>query len=108
MRIELEVSENNEGNDSPWWILIDPRAIKQMLEGVAECGDIPSDDSIITTIAMASIEGPFFSRESGEAYLKARHYEYSKDAVIWCSSGYWSQEYKTAWREAREALKETV
>jgi len=101
MKIELEISEENESTDAPWWLLIDPAPIRQMLELVAGCGEIPEDDNIISTIAMSSIEGPYFSRKSAEDYLKARAYEYSKETIVWCSSGYWSSQYKNAIREAR-------
>lgn len=101
MKISLEVSEKNEGTDAPWWILVDPGMIHQMMEGVAEHGEVPSEDRIRDAIAF-SIVGPFFSREAGQEYLKRRHYEYSKNAIIWCSSGYWSGQYKRAIQEARQ------
>lgn len=99
MKVQIEVSEKNEGTSEPWWILIDPSKIKSMLELAAD-GDEPSNDRIITAIAY-SIEGPFFSREEGQSYLKRRAYEYSKDTIVWCSSGYWTTEYKNAIKAAK-------
>lgn len=98
-RITLQVSNKNECTESPWWVLIDPSQIKSLLEGVAEHGEVPDIDHITNTIAF-SIEGPFFSREEGQQYLKARHYAYSKNAVIWCASGYRANQYKQALRKA--------
>jgi hypothetical protein len=102
MKIEVEVSEDNESTDSPWWILIDPHNIREMMEGVAEDGEVPDEKRILTTIAF-SIEGPYFSRKEAEDYLKSRKYNYSGAARVWCHSGYRSEHYKNAIRQAREA-----
>lgn len=100
MKIEIEVSEKNEGTESPWWILIDPVTLKTMFEGAAEHGEVPDLESIRTAIAYA-IEGPFFSREEAEQYRHSRSYAYSKSAVVWCHSGYRAEQYREALREAR-------
>lgn len=99
MKIQIEVSDDNEGTDSPWWVLIDPLSIHEMMRGVARHGEIPDPDSLINAIASA-IEGPFFSRREAETYLKGRSYEYSTLARVWCSSGYWARQYKEALRKA--------
>lgn len=64
MRIALNVSEANEGTDSPWWMIVSPRQILR-----------PSVESIVSCIT-----GPFFSREEAEAQLNVRRYDYGKDA----------------------------
>ncbi len=98
-QITINITGDNEGTESPWWVLIDPRAIQTMMEGCAEHGEVPSADRILSSIAF-SIEGPFFSRKEGEDYLKARAYDYSKNAGVWCSSGYRSAQYRNAIRAA--------
>ena len=78
-KITLEVDlENNEGTDSPWWMIIDNGAH-----------------------AIASmIDGPFFSRKEAQEYLDSRRYAYSENAIVYCASGYRSQKYKKACRRA--------
>mgnify|MGYP000859547998 CR=1 FL=1 len=49
---------DNEGTESPFWLLIDPTDIHGYFEGVAEHGEVPDFDRILTMIASA-IEGPF-------------------------------------------------
>lgn len=105
MKIELEISDKNEATESPWWFLIDPRSIKDMLAGAIENNEIPSDASIYSTVAMGTIEGPFFSRKEAEEYLNSRSYDYSKETIVWCGSGYRSHQYKTACRKAMNAQK---
>jgi hypothetical protein len=95
--IETLSSADNEGTESPWWILIDPSQIKGMIQGAAEHGNNYSEERISSAIAF-SVEGPFFSREDAEGYLKSRRYAYSEDAVVWCCSGYRSQKYKNFYR----------
>lgn len=73
---------DNEGTDSPWWGIIMPRQImKKDGEAIAHC-----------------IKGIYFSRESAQNHLDSRRYEYGKDAIVYCFSGYWSREYKSALR----------
>jgi hypothetical protein len=81
MKIELEISEKNEGTAAPYWLIIDP---KQMMRPDA------------CMVAMMMITGPFFSREAAVRQLKHRSYNYSKHAVVWCLSGYYSREYYDA------------
>lgn len=87
MKITLDMSDKNEGTESPYWMILDPR---QMMR---------PDYSTLASM----ITGPFFSRESAQAHLEARRYAFGNWAVVYCCSGYSSHEYKTAWREARAA-----
>lgn len=83
MKITLEVSEKNEGTESPWWAIINPTfGTTGNPERVAQC-----------------ITGPFFSREAAQNHLEARSYAFSKKAIVYCFSGYWSNQYKNAIRE---------
>jgi len=83
-KISLEVDlENNEGTDSPWWLIIDP---KQNFD-VNERG--------VHSIA-GMITGPFFSRFSAQSHLDSRRHAFSKNAKVYCHSGYYSFEYKNA------------
>jgi hypothetical protein len=86
MRIELEVSEKNEGTESPYWLIIDPRQAMRC--------DVAEIASMIT--------GPFFSREAAENHLRNRRYAFGKNAGVWCHSGYSSAQYKYACKQARE------
>jgi len=92
LKIEIDVSEENEGTDSPWWLIVDP---KQMMRPEAH------------TVAMSMITGPFFSREEAEDHLRSRRHAFSRRAVVWCHSGYWSRQYKEKYREAEMALAAT-
>lgn len=67
-----------ECTESPYWLLIDPRQ------------NFSCDPHAIASM----ITGPFFSRKDAEEYLKRRRYKYSKRAVVYCHSGYWSDKYK--------------
>lgn len=96
--VETLKETDNEGTESPVWLLIDPKSMHETLEGVAEHGEVPDIDRVLTTMAFA-IEGPFFCREDAENYLKARRYAYSSEAKVWCASGYRSQKYKALCRE---------
>lgn len=89
MKIQVEVSEEHEGTESPWWAIVDPNQNMSMDLGMAA----------------AQITGPFFSRESAEGHLKARRYAFGARAAVWCFSGYWSVQYKEACREAARAAK---
>lgn len=107
MKVEIHVSEKNEGTESPWWILIDPSHLRAMFEGVAKHGEIPDEDRILTAIAH-SIEGPYFSREEAEDYLKSRRYAYSEDAKVWCHSGYRTTQYRMAIKVGRSAAAQEM
>lgn len=85
MRIELEVSNENEGTDAPYWLILDPRQnIRCSIDALA-----------------GMITGPFFSREEAQSHLTARSYNFSHRARVYCHSGYYSTQYKTAIRNAR-------
>ena len=85
MEVKLDISTENEGTDSPWWMIIDPQ---QMME--------PSP----AEVAMGMITGPFFSREEAEDVLRARSHHYSHRAVVWCASGCYTRQYRKQWKEA--------
>ena len=89
MIIQLEVSADCEGTDSPWWMIVDPKQnFKTNHDGAAN-------------IAMGMITGPFFSREEATRELESRRYAYGKGAVVWCASGYRATQYHNAIRPAR-------
>ena len=87
MKIEIELSELNEGTESPWWIIIDPRQ------------NFEVDDQGVCSIAHM-ITGPFFSRKEAEDFLSKTRYNFGKHPVVWCHSGYYSEQYKNAIRKA--------
>jgi hypothetical protein len=91
MKIELEVSDDNEAAANPYWLVLDPA------QNMSGC---------VHRLA-SQITGPFFSRESAEKYLKNRRYAYGKRAVVYCLSGYRSFEYKEACAIALEKKHET-
>ena len=76
----------SEATDSPYWLILDPH---QMMKP-----DVFDLSSMIT--------GPFFSRAEAENHLSARRYAFGKHARVFCLSGYWSDRYKKAWREAEK------
>lgn len=77
MKVEIEVSETNEGNNAPYWLILDPRR---------------NNGYGISSLA-AQITGPFFSREEAENHLKRFGYNYSKRAAVYCKSGCYSPQY---------------
>ena len=85
MKIEIDVSADNEGTDSPWWVIVDP---KQMM----------SPDPFV--VMMSMVTGPFFSRDEASAVLKARRHHYSSRAVVYCASGCDTVQYRNAYRKA--------
>ena len=91
MKIELDVSMDNEGTNAPWWMIVDP--CQMMSPNAAE-------------VAMGMVTGPFFSREEAKSELTNRRYDYGSDAVVWCASGCNTKQYLQAWREAEDLLKE--
>lgn len=92
MEIKLIVSEENEGTESPWWMIIKPQQ------------NFSKGEQGICNIA-GMITGPFFSREEAEDELKNRRYDYGQNAVVWCASGYNSWQYKNALRKAKQEPK---
>lgn len=104
---------DNEGTESPYWLLIDPSPVIGGLVGVDEEGnkwvaDFENEPHQLERLADAiphCIEGPFFSREDAENYLDSRRYNYSKKAYVYCFSGYHSKKYKTACRQIGVGMK---
>lgn len=76
--IETLKNADNESTACPYWLIIDPKQ------------NMSCDPH---AVAM-NIEGPFFSREDAEEYLQRRRYNYSKKAVVYCASGYFSDKYR--------------
>ena len=87
MKIELDVSMDNEGTAEPWWVIVDPQ---QMMK--------PSHHQVMINM----ITGPFFSREEAAEVLKARSHHYSNRAVVYCASGCYSNQYKEVYRAAEK------
>lgn len=87
MKIQIEVSDDNESTAQPWWIIIDPH--QNLARNVDE--------------AAADITGPFFSRAEAEACLFERRHHYSKRAMVYCKSGYATEQYREAIRDAWES-----
>jgi len=77
MKIEIEVSDKNEGTASPYWLILDPRQ------------NLPCD---IHWMA-CQITGPFFSREEAELVMKQRSHHYSNRARVYCLSGCYTHQY---------------
>lgn len=92
MKIELEVSIENEGTAEPYWLILDPH---QMMS--PDCYDLAS-----------MITGPFFSRQEAENVLKSRSHHYSNRAVVYCHSGCYSNQYSSAYRKAERPPQETT
>ena len=80
MKIEIEVSEKNESTRAPWWMIVDPRQ------------NFKTDEKGAYAIARM-ITGPFFSRKEAEDALKRKRYNYGKGALVWCASGFLTQQY---------------
>lgn len=92
-------SADNEGTESPWWMIIDPRGLADQIK---KSEDVDHND-IVHSIA-SSIAGPFFSRSDAQNYLDAKGYEYSKHARVYCKSGHWSHKYKNFCRAVNPGL----
>ncbi|MFH1614895.1 MAG: hypothetical protein ABIG61_07415 [Planctomycetota bacterium] len=94
MKITIDVSEENEGTDSPYWLIINPRQ------------NFRVDDQSIHDIA-SMITGPFFSREAAQLFLNVTRYNFGTNPRVFCASGHPSRQYREAWRKAdREKLGE--
>lgn len=92
MKIEVDVTGDNEATAYPWWAIVDPA--QNMRADLAH--------------AAGQITGPFFSRAEAEGFLKATRYNFGKRAKVWCFSGTYSHQYREAFRaaEAKERAKE--
>jgi len=102
------INSDNEGTDSPWWMVIDTGPMMDIIEGAIKNEEKPRHDYLLSSIAMSCIVGPFFSREDAEGYLKSRSYDYSKHAKVWCSSGYRSQKYRSFYRNEIDPVRHQV
>jgi hypothetical protein len=90
--IKLDVDlENNEGTESPWWIIIDPQ--QNLSKQRDACHNIAH-----------MITGPFFSREDAQNHLDARRYNFGPNAVVYCHTGYYSWKYKQAIKAAKRSI----
>lgn len=99
MKIEIEVSEENEGTHAPYWQIIDPKILKNAIREIRKHGNDIKYEELARYIAF-STTGIFFSRKAANNHLKAKHYNFSKHAKVWCYSGYASFEYNEAIKEA--------
>jgi len=70
----FELSNENEGTAYPYWVIIDVHS--QLLSKKNY------------DIAASFVTGIFFSRESAEEYLKRKSHHFTKNAVVYCMSGY--------------------
>lgn len=103
--IETLKKVDNESTDSPYWLIIDPGPIRSRVEDYTDDdGKVHQFDpnehmeGLLDAIT-SCITGPYFSREDAENHLSGRHYEFSKDAYVYCHSGYWSPKWKALCRE---------
>ena len=71
-----------ESTSYPYWLILDP---KQMLR-------------LDPHYLAGMITGPFFSRKDADMYLKKTRYNFSKNAVVYCASGCYSEKYKEFYR----------
>lgn len=85
MKIEIDVSDENEGTAEPWWVIVDP---KQMMK--------PDPYAVM----MGMVTGPYFSRKEAQEYLANHRYNFTSMAVVYCASGCYSEIYKKAYRAA--------
>jgi len=85
VKVEIEVSDENEGTSEPWWVIVDP---KQMM----------SPDPY--AVMMGMVTGPFFSREEADTVLKNRRHHFTSRAVVYCSSGCDTIQYRNKYMEA--------
>ncbi len=86
MKIEVDITGENEGTSYPYWLILDPSQNMR-----ADIHDLA-----------CQITGPFFSRATAEAHLKERRYEFSKRAAVYCKSGYWAKPYVEAVNAAKK------
>ena len=87
MEIVLNVSEECEATDSPWWLIIDPRQ------------NFKVDNQALHNIN-SMISGPFFSRAEAQRELDNRRYDYGRGAAVFCASGYHTHQYHNAMKGA--------
>jgi hypothetical protein len=76
----MELSKDNEGTSSPFWIIIDPSQNFKV-----------NSDGIYNIASM--ITGVWFSREKAEAFLKRTRYNFGEHAKVFCASGTDSEDW---------------
>ena len=88
-KIAIEVSEECEATSYPYWMIIDPRQnFKTNNQGVHNVAGM--------------ITGPFFSREEAERVLKRNRYNYGQGARVYCLSGTYTDQYRTATDQSKD------
>lgn len=92
IEVTVQVSEENEITDAPYWLIIDP---EQMMK--------PSVDHVAHMIT-----GLFFSRKEAEEHLEARRHAFSSKAVVYCHSGHAANQWREAWHTAVYAKRATT
>jgi len=90
IEIEIEISDNVEGTHAPYWLILDP---------------VQNMSLDIRTLA-SQITGPFFSREEAETVLKAKSYNYSDRARVYCHSGCYTWQYEEKYRKEYGKMRE--
>ena len=76
----MEISKNNEGTSSPFWIIIDPsQNFKVNSDGIYNIANM--------------ITGVWFSREKAEEFLKRTRYNFGEHAKVFCASGTYSEDW---------------
>lgn len=103
MEITLTVSDNVEATSYPWWIVIDA-------DRIIPCPPDDDDDNPVPSVSWrdvaGAIHGPFFSREEGEAYIKANRHNLGKDPVCYCKSAWMTDVYKQAMDRAKDGAEQ--
>ncbi len=104
VQIEIEISEDNESTYAPYWQIIDPKILKDVIRGIRKHGNGIKYEELTKYIAF-STTGIFFSRLAADNHLKAHNYNYSDHAIVWCNSGHASFEYTQAIKKSLYAGK---
>lgn len=93
---------DNEGTESPYWLIIDPSNLGLSWKDGDETVFAALDEENVHRTGHRvtdCITGPFFSREDAAQHLKARRYAFSDQTFVYCHSGYASRKYKTFCQE---------
>lgn len=86
----VNVSEHNEATAHPYWVIIDPRQ------------NFKTDEQAVHGIA-GMVTGIWFSREAAQEHLDNRQHAFSKNARVYCASGYWSEDWVVAVDNSKNA-----
>lgn len=84
--ITVEISTDNEATSAPYWVIINPHQNMK-------CGD-----EGVRSIA-SCVKGLFMSREEAQNFLDRTHYNFRKDARVYCMSGCYGKEWVSAHRQ---------